>query len=214
MRRVIRKIREERIWKGITFCLTLVTLVAVASVATMYMNRPEKPALKAPNISSKVLKISPRSERMLTDYMKTKSLIVAISTVDADLAKNERRTTFLTSQNVEFQQIWDSYILRREPSPALFTKEPDQNDRIANLLNGNLDCREFKRTINMGFIPEAEKIAPWICSISVPPGFDGSGDFVGFINFFLTRELSDREKKRLSVDAVDISTAIYNQDLK
>lgn len=159
--------------------------------------------------------LSEESKRNLIMFMRSEENILAVQVAKADLVKNQRRSIFFLSDEVEIQSAWDAYMENRPPPPPLFGMHEDAkyNDRVANLFNGvAFDCRLYQNTLNFVAIPQVNDITPWICSTPVPPGYDG--DFVGFISFFMKKEPLGKERERLAERALELAADIYKRDLK
>ena len=144
--------------------------------------------------------------------LKSNDKIMAVSAVSASLKKNERKTILFKTQLPELQKAWDEYLGRRVPNVPVFSMDRE-NDRVTNLINGAFDCRPFKQTVGYSLYPEVDKYAPWLCSTAIPSGIDRSGDFVGFLNIFLSTEPTDIERKQLAKDAIILSTLIYRREV-
>lgn len=201
-------------WQSTAAIAVIIAVVAVAIVAQRHHKREVEVPLRAPAISGLKLELSALSQTELTNFLKKEELVVGVQVVAVDLVKNERRTTFFQADSVALTAVWEEYLTRRVAPPAAFSSAASQNDRVTSIINGNFDCRKFRDTIGFQNYPAADPIAPMVCAISVPASFDGSGDFVGFINFFVTRPLSDQETRRLSKHAIDLATSIYKRDIQ
>ena len=208
--------QQKQLW------LSAAVLAAVLAIGTLTFTWYFKQAVPqnlvpAPTgITGRVLEnLSDQSKKQLVDFLKAEPTIIGVSVVQASLVKNRRLTVFFKSDNPDFQAVWDEYLLNRAPSPPLFSpEEPAQNNRVANLFNGNFLCARFEDTISMKFWPKGAEYAPWTCTVPVPPGFDATGDFNGFINLYMTDEPSETEKRRLAKVAAEISQDIYRRDVE
>jgi hypothetical protein len=196
-------------------CASFSALFAVGIAVFVISKDTDIPApKKAASISGKVITLTDASKRDLIDTVNTERLIVATTVVTVDLIKNTRVPAFFYSEIPEMQTIWNAFAARGFKGIRVYdTKEIGFNRTITNIINGNLDCKEFRNTIAITLYPDAEKYAPWMCTISIPPGFDSSGDFVGLLALYLSREPSFQEKKYLAKISVDISRMIYNRDV-
>jgi hypothetical protein len=207
--------REERTWKTLAIAACGVAALTAGLVVYKGWDVKERVDNLPPVISNTKFQISDRSKDALVEYMREEPLIVGVAAVEVDLAKNTRRTVFFQASLSALQRVWDDYLTRRAPPPAVFSASSpaQQNERMAHVINGNFDCRPFRDTVGFKYYPEAENFAPWICSISVPPGFTG-GDFSGFITFYLTREPEDAEMKKMTKNAIELSALIHRRDIQ
>jgi len=206
---------NPKLWRGIAIAAFCVAMLTVGIVFWQHMYRtPTRGHLGS--ITDKELTLSARSESDLWKMVQREGLVLGVQVVDLSLTKNVRKTIFFKSKVPEVQAAWDEYLTRRVPTavPVFQASAPLQNDRIAQVLNGNFDCREFKKTITFTYVPDIDKYAPWVCTISVPPSFDASGDFSGILTMYLPRELSDVEKKNLAKVALELSRDIFHRDVE
>jgi hypothetical protein len=203
----------ERFWKSVAIIMSFVSLLITSAVLINYNDRSKAAAKSAASLSGKFLSISSISKNELVEMMTRESAVVGISVVSISLISNRRQTTFFESELAGLRLEWERYMATRDSIPPVFTDNAVMNSRITAIINGKFECRNTRDTqIQLQF--NAGKYAPTVCSIAVPPGFDSSGDFVGYINFFINEEiLSDSEKARLAKEAVLISTKIYHRDI-
>lgn len=209
--------KTEGYWKMMAIMSSLVALIIVALVAKNVYDRQEasvKPAAVKPaaEITGKQLIISPRSRDELLAFMERETAIIGVSTVSISLKNNRRNVTFFQSENAGLQKTWDDNVATRTSLPKVFSDNPQFNSRIAKIINGNFECRRTEETMIATLYP-AHKYAEIVCAISVPPSFDESSDFIGYINFFMTSIPTDSEKARLAKEAVTLSSTIYHRDI-
>jgi len=216
-RRIIKHAKDNpNTWKGIAFGAFVLAVIAT-TLATYHdhglapLEKPKKQKI----ITGKVLSLSDESRAEIQRFVKREALVVAVAAVRASLSKNERYTEYFFADDAGLQAVWDEYLTRRIAAPLpVFASAPSNNDRMANVLNGAFDCRPFKDTVSYQLFPAADKYAPWLCTVSVPPGFDGSGDFTGFLTFYLKKEPTEGDKKSLAVIASELAAAIYRRDVE
>lgn len=211
IRRVKAAVTNTKFWMVAAALSALFALATAIFAITTNVDIPLTRGVAA--ISGKELRLSPVSKRELQGIVNKEEMVVAISAVSVSLAKNTRVPTFFYSDVPEFARIYDNFITNQKEPIRTYSDDKRYNNRVTTILNGNFDCREFKETLAKKFYPEAEHIAPWLCSMAVPPGFDPSGDFVGWLVFYLNQEPSTQDQKRLARIAVDASTAIYRRDM-
>lgn len=205
--------KNEGAWRVAATVLSLIALCFAAYVWLSYKERQAAEALPAAAISGKQLVISAESKAQLIALMNKEDLVVGISVVSISLSSNRRTVTFFDSKDMEFKEEYNKYRAKRLADPNVFTQNPTQNSRITSILNGNFECRPTAETVIASRYP-ADKYAPLVCSMSVPPGFDDSRDFVGYINIFIRSEnIQDSDRGRLSARTIAISRDIYHRDL-
>ena len=204
--------KDERFWKRVAIALMIFAGVVSAFVITNEYNAVAIAHKPAAALSGKYLVLSTKSKDELIAFMNKEKSIVAISTIAISLVTNKKHSTFFEAKDPEVESLWLDYMARRNTNPLVFTSAENHNSRITSIINGNFECRKTTDTI-VSQLFAIEKFAPFVCSISVPAGFDESGDFVGYINFFLKEELNDYDKARITKDAIILSTTIYKRDI-
>jgi hypothetical protein len=192
--------------------MVFVSLLLSVSVFLHHKHQVKIRNRPAATITGKYLSPSFQSKAELIAFMKREENIVGLSVVSISLVTNERNVTFFESEIPAFTAAWDKYLATRTSIPPVFTQNYYQNTRITEIINGNFECRLTKATL-IGTLYPADKYAPWVCSIAVPPAFDDSGDFLGYLNFFLKGPISDSEKARLAKEAIILSNNIYRRDI-
>lgn len=214
-RHIIKLVKDNlNTWRGLGIGAAVLATIITTFVLT-HPNLPVSPIEKSVvAISGRELTILDQSKKEIRKLVNDDKLIVAMAGVSVSLMKNKRSIIFLYTDNQDFQDIWDEYLTRRTSSPDLFMpSSPVQNERIASVLNGSFNCSQFTSNIAFQLFPKANDITPWICSISVPPGFDSS-DFIGFLNFYLAKEPTEIEKRSLATRAAQLSKDIYRRDVE
>lgn len=202
----------ESVWKKLAIAVSIFAVAAATLAVFNHMHRVEIESRPAAVISNKQFIVSPESKRDLVEFLKDEPSVIAISTISISLISNQRDATFFQSEEVGLQKEWETYRAGRTSIPFAFSDDSKSNLRMAKIINGNFECRKTAETAIPQFY-HAEKYAPITCSISVPPGFDKSADFVGYINFFISaQEMTDSEQARLAKRAVDLSSKIYERD--
>ena len=208
---------RQKVWVTIA-SLTAVLAVGVLAFVWLYhqavpgdLGYGQKPAITGRLIE----RVSEASAAELIALIKKEEMLSGASVVRVDLVKNRRSTIYLKTDDQRLQDAWDEYLQNRVAPPPVFSaQEPVQNNQVANLFNGNFVCLKFEDTVNYTYWPKGAEFAPWVCSSPIPPGFDGSGDFTGFINLFLKTEPTEIEKQRLAKAVAEISKNIYKRDVE
>lgn len=202
----------QKVWVTIA---AIAAILAVGTLSFLWMyNTAAVP--KSPAIEGRVIeRVSDKSQEEIVAFIKKESIVIGASIVKIDLIKNKRSTIFLRADDENLLAAWNDYIANRSPSPPVFKADNlVQNQQVANLFNGNFVCLPFDKTVNYQFWPKGAEAAPWICSSSIPPIFDGSSDFSGFMNLFLARKPSEVEKQRLAKTAMELAKDIYRRDVE
>jgi len=214
--RILRKNVEEnpKLWRAITFASFIAAVLAVGFA--FFQHHSLSPTERTGQITDKELVLSAKSESDLWKTVEKDPLILGIQIVSISLAKNQRHTIFFKADVPGLQAAWDEYNSRRFSlrPPVFAASEPGQNDRIAKIINGDFDCRPYYDTLTFKFVPQIADFASWVCTTSVPPSFDKSGDFNGILTIYLPREPSDVEKKNLAKTTVELSHDIFRRDVE
>lgn len=204
---------RTKVW--VTIAALAAVLAAGSLLFVWYFQQAVPTELGKPTITGRVIEnISEPSMKELYEFVKREDKIVGASVVQVDLIKNRRQTIHLKADDPKLQEAWDEYISNRVPPPPVFNaQEPVQNNQVADLFNGNFVCLRFEDTVNFKYWPKGAAHAPWICSSPIPPSFDGSGDFTGFINLFFKSEPTGADRERIMKAVSDISRNIYKRDV-
>jgi len=212
-KRIIKKIKSDRNWQIASAVLMVVLVISGWLIRSEHLRRLADVPVKSVAITGTPLELSTESASDLIAFAKNHSNIVGVSAVTVNLAKNSVHTTYFKGLTPQMESMWNNYESHRASAPAAYASTATLNARITSLINGNFVCSKFEDTLNYKFFPDAIAFSPWICSIAVPPGFDKSGDFVGYVNFFLAQPPADRDQKALAGDAVILASTIYKRDI-
>ena len=211
--RIIKKIKNDRKWQLASMVLVGIIVVAGWLIRQEKLEQARGAPPNTVAITGSPLELSPQSIDDLVAFGKKHPQIVAVSAVTVNLSKNTVHTTFFKGLNPQMELAWSSYEGHRASAVAAYASTATLNARVTSLINGNFVCSKFQDTLNFRFFPDAAPSSPWVCSIAVPPGFDKSGDFVGYLNFFLSQAPTDRDQKLLDGDAIILASAIYKRDI-
>jgi len=216
--RIIKHVEENpRLWK---FIASAAALAAAGAIGFNFFSHSDKPEKKQGAITEKDLTITAKTEADLWKMVQREDLVNGVQVINVNLTKNKRSTIFFKSDDPSMQAAWDEYWAHRTQTQqtinvtAFSASEPESNDRIAKIMNGDFDCRTFKSTITYKLAPDIDHYAPWVCSISIPPGIDRSGSFNGLLTFYLNKEPSDLDKQNLVKIGVELSRDIYRRDVE
>lgn len=208
MKQTKRQARRAVIWRTFAILSGLAALLAIGfAIYRDYQLR--NPAPTVGTITGTPLVPSTASKNELIKFMNKEELIIAVGAVSISLTKNQLRVEFFESELPEIQQLWENYKAKGIPTTPAFSTIPETNIQLAQIINGDFGCYVYKSTE----YALVEKNAPWICSMTVPPGLHSSGDLIGFISFHLTREPTNEEKIRLGEEVAAISQSIYTRDI-
>jgi hypothetical protein len=147
-------------------------------------------------------------------------LMMGVQLVNTDFRNNARTTAFFYANRPELQNIIDSAVYNRaSPTPILMVTNgtPEEaafalqnNIRMIDIINAQFVCVESKGTglaqIAMGF----PALAPWMCSISIPPY---RTKFSGYLNVFLTRQPTQQEKVDIADAVTSLSGDIFDREI-
>lgn len=155
---------------------------------------------------------------MLVDRL---TLISGVQVVNADFRSNTRTTAYFYADRYDLQNAIDQVVYNRVAPMELFMNSnqgsPEQwllaeqsNARLIEVIRAEFVC--FKsETTNLGrAAPDFPAIAPYICSISIPPY---AGKFSGYLNLYLTREPNDDERSMLKVATTSLASDIFDREI-
>lgn len=170
--------------------------------------------LKRDKIVSRLPPIKKLSDSTIRDInlqaSKTPAFIVGISVVTVNFQKNSKYIIYLGSYNSELDSIFSRYNILNLELPA-FTQNTAQNSRIVDLINGEFVCDEYTQTGLASEMPETSKVIGYVCATGIPPYY---GKFVGSVNIYLKRKPTSEEFDQLRVLARNLSTTVYERELK
>jgi hypothetical protein len=138
------------------------------------------------------------------------AFIVGTSVVIVNFQKNSKHIVFLSSYNSELESIFSKYNIINIELPA-FTQNTAQNSRIVDLINGEFVCDEYTQSGLASEMPDTSKVVQYVCSAGIPPYY---GKFVGSVNIYLKRKPTTEEYDQLRVLAKNLSTIVYERELK
>lgn len=140
------------------------------------------------------------------------SLVVGLQLVNIDIRTNSRSTAGEFYADHQTLQIAVDLAISSKvaPTPLFITGNTVNNDRLTEVMRGIFVCYESKDTLFSTMAPEVLDVAPWMCSISIPPY---EGNFQGYMNLFLAKKPSDREVEELRTAARILAADIYEREL-
>lgn len=140
------------------------------------------------------------------------SLIVGVQLVNIDIRTNSRSTAGEFYADHQTLQIAVDLAISSKvaPTPLFITGNTVNNDRLTEIMRGLFVCYESKDTLFSTMAPDVLDVAPWMCSISIPPY---EGNFQGYMNVFLAKQPSQREIDQLRTAARILAADIYEREL-
>ena len=199
-------------WEVVTAITLLVCLAAAVTLMWKYRTpayatvteqkiNTGKARLKAPSVES---------EKELIDSMKDLKYVSAVQMVSVDFGANERYSTYFRSSLPVVQAAWDDYQSKKTRNPPLFSADEQANQRLVNIINGKFTCERVEFTSIPKLVPGAVSVTDSLCSISIPPGY---GEFVGFINFWVSRPLTQQDIEELELRMKNVSLKMFQRDI-
>lgn len=201
------RLKGAKVWKLLAL-LTVTLSLLIIGTAVYYYYRVPVPRQYAP-ITGKTINLSSTSQAELSSFMKREEVIIAVSVVSVNLTKNELKVLFFDTEDPVMKRTWEEYVAQGVPVTPAFSNIPKTNVHLANILNGDFSCIPFE-TSYAGI----QEISPWVCSMTIPPGLYEGGNIIGFINFHITRELTEVERTKFAAAAAALSISIYRRDAR
>jgi len=200
-------------WKKI-FQLAILLLVILLAWATfdnreyLYtsLNGPMLPQLSPSN-----QKLSKHVTDQINDAVMRSELIVGIQVTIVDFQRNTRMIIYTNIDNPQLKELYNRYNSGSIAEVSLFDDDEKNNKRLVNLINGEFVCNPFKDTIAAKLVPEGEKYVRTICANGIPPRYS---KFAGIIGVYLSREPTPEEVDQIRTLAKQLSSEIYDHDLK
>lgn len=140
----------------------------------------------------------------------TNPLITTVTVLAADLKLNERDIVYRFSDSAVANELWEKQFKERGTRQPIFTKDPENNAQMVSVVNGEFTCHSFAKTLNQNLVPEAAKITPVICRVSLPPYY---GDFAGYLTLSLSRVPTEVEEDELQLEAKRLANEIFFKNI-
>lgn len=188
------------------FLLALVSLCAILLFAG-YENRVrivEEVGGQA-KVTAK-FKVSADLQDRIKTYVNSSSLITTMTVLSADLKINERDIVYRYSDSAVLNELWEKKFRETGTARPIFTKDTQNNSQMVSVVNGEFSCTPYAETVNAGIVPEAAKLTPVICRVSLPPYY---GEFSGYITLSLVKVPTDAERGELQLEAKRIANEIF-----
>jgi hypothetical protein len=140
------------------------------------------------------------------------TLIVGVQLVNVDFKHNTRKTIYLYSDRIVLQTTIETALaMQMSPSPAFIKEDSENNLRLISLMKADFVCYDSKTTLLARMAPEFPTLAPYMCSISIPPY---EGNFSGYLNLLLTRVPDAGEVELLRSSARILAHSIFDRELR
>ena len=197
-------------WKLLAIISSLIAMVALGT----FSFQKRQPIIEA--IAGNKLFMKPVSgftdpswdtKKELTKFVDRNSLVVGVNVGRANFTANTRQSVFHYTKVEEVNKVLDK--TNELPFP-LFTDDSYHNSRLVQLINGQFICGPTKDSLAYTNHPIINSYAKSVCTVAVPPGF---GDFVGWVNIFLSEEPTYQQMESLRTVAEEMARDIYERDV-
>jgi len=213
MHRIQREVVSDytNVWKLTTILATLVAVLAVA----VYAFQQRTPIIEA--LTGHKLFMNPAVSKNpypgketgteLMKFVDTHDGVLGISVAKVDFELNTRITTWRYFKEPTVEKSWQT----TQGKPLeLFSGDTVSNARVVSLINGQFTCSPTNETTAGKVHPVMLNFSATTCSIAIPPGY---GDFIGWINFYLTTTPTFNQLESLEKQATVISRTMYERDI-
>ena len=198
---------RTNLWKVVTIISSLVGILAVG-VFSFQQRTPIIEAITGHKLRTVVAgKLSNETKKDLEDFVKSHSLVVGVNFAQANFQENTREYGYNYSKVDDINAAWKATLGIKSP---LFTDNPALNARVVNMINGQIVCSPTKDTTPAVVHPVLIAYSKVTCSIAIPPGY---GDFVGWLNIFLSDTPTFRQMESLERVAGELTRGIYERDV-
>jgi GAF domain-containing protein len=164
-----------------------------------------------PQFSSSNQKLSKHVTDQINAAVMRSELIVGIQVTLVDFQRNVRIIAYTSIDNPQLKELYNRYSSSAIAEVPLFDDDEKNNKRLVNLINGDFVCNTFKETIVAKLVPEGEKYVHTICANGIPPRYS---KFAGIIGVYLSREPTPEEVDQIRTLARQLSSEIYDHDLR
>jgi hypothetical protein len=157
-----------------------------------------------------IKKLSDNTIREINIQASKSPIVIGVSVTTVNFQKNSKYIIFLQAYTSDLENSFSKYNILNLELPA-FTQNTIQNSRIVDLINGDFVCDDYTQLGLASEMPESAEIITTVCSTGIPPYY---GKFVGAVNVYLKRKPTSEEFDQLRVLAKNLSTTVYDRELK
>lgn len=211
--KIIQQIIADLTWRKIAQFSVFLLLISLtwASFENRqsiynFMSRDKNSRLNPAKVT-----ISHITQTEIKDVVSRSELIIGVQITLVDFQKNTRHIVFSEFDSPILSNIYSRFVNNTFGELPLFNNDTLNNGRIIDLINGEFNCIPYPKSINSKFLPESTKYVDTTCAAGIPPFY---GKFTGKVTLHLNRQPSSVEIDQLRTLTNNLSSKIYDNDLR
>lgn len=198
--------------------LLMVTFFFVAVIVSVTMFEQRSLILSAissgdgmPLPAPAKIKVPDSLQATIVDYVSNNKKIVFFAVVSSNIRINQSETVYFFSDDELMKQL-EADARRNSGSVfPIFTSSQTENSQMVAAINGEFACYKYEETFKNRSVPDGADIAPFVCTISLPPYY---GEFSGFLLFGLKSAPLATEIDEFRLAGTRFSTEIYTKNFR
>lgn len=208
----VKELLNSLSWKKI---LQLAILFSVIIMAWMlFENRTEiYKYYSSPRFIKSVAStlLSKKTTDAVDSVVDSSDLIVGIHISLVNFKTNTSAIIYSTADNKDLKAAFDAALETSIAYLPLFNTDPNNNRRLVAVIDGDFVCDKYEGSVMANTLPGTTLYISSLCISGIPPYY---GKISGMITIFTRRPPSPEEVDQLRVLSRNLSTTIYNTDLK
>lgn len=157
-----------------------------------------------------VLNLSTALKSEIDSTVRKNPVITAVQIVTIHFPQNVKVGTYMSVDNVQLQEVYDSYVRNKVFETPLFDADSAINQRTLKLINGEFLCSPFSESTAHKYAPAAGAYIKWVCALGIPPYHNG--EFLGILTIYLKDIPTKEETESLFLYSRDLSIKIYEEN--
>lgn len=203
------KVDHTTLWRLITIFALLVTIGSVG-VFAFQQRTPIVESLTSKKVFLRNDAAGPpsaQSAKEIDEFLKSNERIISMDVVRVNFKMNVRQTTHQITKDAGIDRVWKT---SKDVQFPLFTENAKSNARVVSMINGQFVCSPTAETLVGRMYPAIGDASTTTCTVAIPPGF---GDFVGWINIYLTEQPTFNQMVSLKKISEKLARDVYERDI-
>ena len=166
---------------------------------------------KIQHVVSPTKQLSEATIEKITAATSRSDLVLGSGVTIFNFQKNIRYVIYLGANSYDLNADFSKYNHLLNAESPIFGQNEFYNRKIVDIINGDFICVPYENTPFSQEMPDSTQHAQTLCVHGMPPVF---GKLTGTVMFFLKRPPTSAETDQLRIIARDLSTYIYDNELK
>jgi hypothetical protein len=193
---------------AIVFSIIIVAWMSFENSTELYKYFSNPRFIKSMTVAAP---LSKRSLESIDQAVANSELIVGIQVFLVNFQTNTRSIIYSSADNTELKSIFANAIGSKISYLPLFNTDPENNKTLVSVIDGDFICNKYDGSIIATVLPDTKSYIKSVCVTGIPPYY---GKISGMISIFTNRPPTPEEVDQLRVLSRNLSTVIYNADLK